>query len=180
MLGTIETRKNHKLILELWRELQADLGASAPRLLVIGEYGWKGEDVIALLERSTPHGIVKVYGRLSDAAIAGLLKGARSLLLPSFAEDYGLPLAEALTLGTPVLCSDIPAFREVGGDIPDYLDPADPLAWRGDVLDDAEARSAQREAQLRRLSFWSRPTCDRHFAVVANALRDLRKEKGGP
>lgn len=95
------SRKNHKLILELWRELQADLGASAPRLLVIGEYGWKGEDVIALLERSTPHGIVKVYGRLSDAAIAGLLKGARSLLLPSFAEDYGLPLAEALTLGTP-------------------------------------------------------------------------------
>lgn len=180
MLGTIEPRKNHKLILELWRELQADLGASTPRLLVIGEYGWKSEDVIDLLERSTPHGIVKVYGRLSDAAIAGLLKGARALLLPSFAEGYGLPLAEALTLGTPVLCSDIPTFREVGGDIPDYLDPTDPLAWRGAVLDYAQARSAQHEAQLRRLSSWSRPTWECHFAVVENALCNLSKEKGGP
>lgn len=111
MLGTIAPRKNHKLILELWRELQADPGASTPRLLVIGEYGWKSEDVIDLMERSTPHGIVKVYGRLSDAVIAGPLKGARSLLLHSFAEGQGLPPAGALALGTPRFAATFPRFE---------------------------------------------------------------------
>ena len=53
MLGTIEPRKNHKLILELWLELHGDLGPSTPHLLVIGERGWKSGDVIDLLERST-------------------------------------------------------------------------------------------------------------------------------
>lgn len=100
--------------------------------------------MIDRLERSTPHGFVQECGRLSDAATAGLLKGARALLLPSFAEDYGLPLAKALTQGAPVLCSDIPVFREVGGDIPDCLDPTDGLAWRDAVLSYAHGQSGPR------------------------------------
>lgn len=173
MLGTIEPRKNHKLILELWLELHGELRASTPHLLVIGERGWRSPDVIDLLERSTPHGFVQECGRLSDAAIAGLLKGARALLLPSFAEGYGLPLAEALTQGAPVLCSDIPVFREVGGDIPDFLDPTDGPAWRDAVLDYAQAQSAKRESQVRRLASWSRPTWEQHFAIVDTALSKL-------
>ncbi len=94
-------------------------------------------------------------------------------MLPSLAEGYGLPLAEALTQGTPVLCSDIPVFHEVGGDIPDYLVPTDGAAWRAAVLDYVQPRSAKREAQLRRLASWSQPTWKQHFAVVDAALRTL-------
>jgi len=174
MLGTIEPRKNHKLILELWLELRRELGESTPPLLVVGERGWKNRDVIEILERCAPlHGIVEECGRLPDAAVAGLLKGACALLLPSFAEGYGLPLAEALTYGTPVLCSDIQVFREVGGDIPEFLDPADGRAWRAAVHDYAQPHSLRRQAQLRRLASWSRPTWEQHFAVVAPALRKL-------
>lgn len=173
MLGTIEPRKNHRLILELWLDLHEELGASTPRLLVVGERGWKSREVIDLLESNTSHGFVTECGRLSDAAVAGLLKGARALLLPSFAEGYGLPLAEALTQGTPVLCSDIPVFREVGGDIPSYIDPTDGRAWRAAVLDYVQARSTQRDAQLRRLASWSRPTWAQHFAVVEGALHEI-------
>jgi glycosyltransferase involved in cell wall biosynthesis len=173
MLGTIEPRKNHRLILELWLDLHEELGASTPRLLVVGERGWKSQEVIAVLERGIRRGFVTECGRLSDAAVAGLLKGARALLLPSFAEGYGLPLAEALTQGTPVLCSDISVFREVGGDIPSYIDPTDRRAWRAAVLDYAQARSTQREAQLRRLASWSRPTWAQHFAVVEGALHEI-------
>jgi glycosyltransferase involved in cell wall biosynthesis len=44
---------------------------------------------------------------------------------PSLAEGYGLPVAEALALGVPVLCSDLPELREIGLDAPEYLDPLD-------------------------------------------------------
>ena len=73
--------------------------------------------MIDLPERGTPHDHVTECGRLSAPAVAGLLKSARALPLPAFPEGYGLPLAEALTQGTPVLCRDTPVFREVGGDI---------------------------------------------------------------
>ena len=104
-----------------------------------------------------------------------MLKGARALLLPSFAEGYGLPLAEALTQGTPVLCSDIPVFREIGGGVPDYLDPADGAAWRAAVLDYAEPQSPSRQAQLQRLGGWSQPTWERHFTLVDTALRAVQQ-----
>lgn len=176
MLGTIQPRKNHKLILSLWRDLFAELGGATPRLLIVGERGWKNQDVIEMLARSAPpHGTVEECGRLSDAAVTGLLKGARALLLPSFAEGYGLPLAEALTQGAPVLCSDIPVFREVGGSIPDYLDPMDGSSWRAAVLDYAQPQSSSRTAQLRRLDGWSQPTWEKHFALVDAALQVLEQ-----
>ena len=100
-------------------------------------------------------------------------KGARALLLPSFAEGYGLPLAEALAQGSPVLCSDIPVFHEIGGGVPDYLDPTDGPAWRAAVLDYAQPQSPGRQAQVQRLGGWSQPTWAQHFARVDAALRAL-------
>ena len=174
MLGTIEPRKNHRLILDLWLEMHHQLGSSTPRLLVIGERGWKIDDIVQTLEESArQQGHVRECGRMPDAAVAGILKGARALLLPSLAEGYGLPLAEALACGTPVLCSDIPVFREIGGAVPDFLDPADGPVWRDAVLDYAQPGSVRRDAQLRRLGSWSRPTWQHHFAVVDAALREL-------
>lgn len=84
-----------------------------------------------------------------------------------------MPLAEALTQGAPVLRSDIPVFRKVGSDIPDYLDPTGGLAWRDAVLDYSHAESAKRESQVQRLAFWSRPTWEQHFAIVDAALSNL-------
>ena len=174
MLGTIEPRKNHQLILDLWLEMHRQLGPSTPRLLVIGERGWKIDDIVHTLEESTrQQGHVRECGRMPDAAVAGILQGACALLLPSLAEGYGLPLAEALARGTPVLCSDIPVFREIGGMVPEFLDPADVRVWRDAVLDYAQPGSVRREAQLRRLGSWSRPTWQHHFAVVDAALREL-------
>jgi glycosyltransferase involved in cell wall biosynthesis len=128
-LGTIEPRKNHLLLLHIWRDLAQRMGMETPKLLIIGRRGWKNENIIDMLERCPAlAGVVREYADLPDDAVAGLLQGARALLFPSFAEGYGLPLAEALALGVPAICSDLPALREVGGDAPDYLSPLDGLA----------------------------------------------------
>ncbi len=166
-LGTIEPRKNHMLLLHLWRDFAARLGDRAPRLLLLGRRGWENENILDLLERCAAlRGLVRECGTPGDAEVASLLAGSRALLFPSFAEGYGLPLAEALALGVPALCSDLPALREVGGAVPDYLDPLDGAAWRRAVLDYAAPDSAARAAQLSRLEGWRAPGWDAHFDAV--------------
>ncbi len=129
-LGTIEGRKNHLLLLTVWRRLVEQQGSQAPHLVLIGKRGWKNEQVLDFLGRCPSlQGVVTEHNALPDQEVVLLLKGARALLLPSFGEGYGLPLSEALSLGVPAICSDIPVFREVGGDLPLYLDPLDGLGW---------------------------------------------------
>jgi len=129
-LGTIEPRKNHLLLLNIWRRLVEKHGANAPRLVLIGRRGWENENVIDMIERCPAlRDTVEEYDALPDARVSQLILGARALLFPSFAEGFGLPLAEALALGVNVVCSDIPVFREVGGAAPEYLDPLDGLGW---------------------------------------------------
>ena len=86
-----------------------------------------------------------------------------SSLCPSFAEGFGLPVAEALALGVPVLCSDLPALREVGREAPEYLDPEDLTGWEDAILDYARKGSLRRQAQLTRLAAWRAPSWEEHF-----------------
>lgn len=130
MTGTIEARKNHLLVLHAWRAL-AEAGGPVPRLVLVGPRGWENEQVVDLLERCAalaPH-VAEVSG-LSTPGLARLIRGARAALVPSFAEGYGLPLAEALAAGTPVVASDIPVFREVSQGCATLLDPTDGPGWR--------------------------------------------------
>ena len=174
VLGTIEPRKNHLLLLHLWRQMAAALGPAAPRLVVIGRRGWENENIIDMLERCVAiDGIVRETGPLPDREVASLLCGARALLFPSFAEGFGLPLAEALALGVPVIASDLPALREVGGAVPDYLDPLDGAAWRNAVADYARPDSPARRAQLARLAGWTPPSWSDHFAILDRVLGKL-------
>ena len=127
VLGTIEPRKNHALLLDLWEEL----GPAAPWLLICGSRGWRNAATFARLDRHPPR--VREVPGLSDSAVAALLDGARALLFPSLAEGFGLPLVEAMARGTPVICSDLAVFREVAGPTATYLDPRDHAAWRAAV-----------------------------------------------
>ena len=167
-LGTIEPRKNHLLLLHIWRDMATRFGAAAvPRLLVIGRRGWENEQVVDLLERCPALvGCVEEHPGVSDRALQALLAGARALLLPSFAEGFGMPVPEALGLGVPVLCSDLPALREAGGDMATYLDPLDGPAWREAILtlaDEPEDAYARRRA---RLLDWRGPSWEEHLRIV--------------
>ena len=65
---------------------------------------------------------------MSDAELAVLLRAASVLIMPSRAEGFGLPVAEAMAVGTPVICSDIPALAEVAGGAAVLVPPGDPAA----------------------------------------------------
>jgi glycosyltransferase involved in cell wall biosynthesis len=169
-LGTIEPRKNHLLLLNIWRRL-AEQGGVVPRLLLAGRRGWENENALDMIDRcGALAGLVEQRHGLSDEAVRSALRGARALLFPSFAEGYGLPLAEALALGVPVLCSDLPVLREVGGDVPDYLDPLDGMGWMTAVRDYASRHAPRRDAQLARLAAWRPPSWDRHVRQALDLI----------
>ena len=174
MLGTIEGRKNHLLLLQIWERLVRAHGTDAPRLLVIGQRGWECDEVFDLMDRSEVlRGTVSEISHCSDAELNSHLASARALLFPSLAEGYGLPLVEALNAGTPVIASNLTVFREIGQGIPDFLDPLDGPAWEEAILSYARDESVQREAQIGRLAGYRAPTWDAHFERVDAWLAKL-------
>jgi glycosyltransferase involved in cell wall biosynthesis len=166
-VSTIEPRKNHAVLVAVWRELREALGDATPKLMLIGRHGFQSRDILAPLRQSPwMLGVVDEQTQLSDAEVARRVGGACAALFCSFAEGFGLPVAEALSFGVPVLCSDLPELREVGGDVPEYLDPHDPGQWARMIADYARPGSAVRQAQLERLKHWSAPSWEAHFRLA--------------
>jgi glycosyltransferase involved in cell wall biosynthesis len=180
-VGTIEPRKNHLLLLNLWRRLveRAGDGVVIPKLVLIGRRGWENENVLDMLDRCPAlRGHVIEAARMPDGDVEDLITGARALLLPSFAEGYGMPIAEALNLRVPVLCSDLPAHREVGGTAPEYLDPLDGSAWLAAIDDYASANSVRRRLQQQRVRRWRACSWEEHLEIVIAMCDELAAQPG--
>ncbi len=123
-VGTLEPRKGYSVALNafeaLWRE-----GVDV-RYVIVGRPGW---NTLALQRRIHRH--AELGKRLfwlhdaPDADLHYLYPQARALVFASFAEGFGLPLVEAAHFGARLVASDIPVFREVGGDAAAYFDMLD-------------------------------------------------------
>ncbi|MGD9810294.1 MAG: glycosyltransferase family 4 protein [Sphingobium sp.] len=167
MLGTIEGRKNHLLILNIWKRLIEAQGRAAPQLVIVGRRGWESEQVVDMLDRcEVLHGHVIELPMCSDSRLADYMRHARALLFPSFVEGYGLPLVEALASGTPVIASDLGVFREMASDIPLYISPIDGIGWQNAVIDYAAPDSLSRADQLARMRRYRAPRWSDHFDAV--------------
>ena len=158
MLGTIEPRKNHGLLLDVWE----DMGDEAPRLIILGRRGWRNEDVFARLDA----GIASVTerGDASDAEVRALLAGAAGMVFPSFAEGFGLPPVEAAALGVPVIASDLPVLREVLGPCAVYLNANDRYQWKKTI----QAIAADPEAARQAVPEFDPPSWETHFKAALN------------
>jgi glycosyltransferase involved in cell wall biosynthesis len=84
-----------------------------------------------------------------------------------------MPLVEALALGVPVIASDLAVFREIAGDIPEYIDPLDGVRWAEQVMAYAQPDSRERAAQLQRIEHFKTPTWGEHFVKVDGLLARL-------
>jgi glycosyltransferase involved in cell wall biosynthesis len=127
--GAIEPKKNIGRLIEAY----LSTGISAP-LVLTGGRGWQAQEELRLLvpddEADTAHGRrmaerIRRLEHLSRPLLAKLIRGARGVLFPSIREGFGLPVLEAMQLGTPVLTSNQGALAEVAGDAGLLVDPYD-------------------------------------------------------
>ncbi|WP_426762911.1 glycosyltransferase family 4 protein [Pseudarthrobacter sp. 1G09] len=133
----------------------------------------------AELELLVPAGASVIFHNgVTDAEYDVFLRTATALVSLSRAEGYGLPLVEAMALGTPVIASDIPIFREVGGDAATYVDPASPSQFSEAVArlqDDEHWQEISRLSVIRANEFtWdesARQLMDTAREIVAKRRR---------
>jgi glycosyltransferase involved in cell wall biosynthesis len=172
--STIEPRKNHLMLLQVWRELVRRDGESAPKLIVVGQRGWENENVIDLLERcQTIRNHVFEASGLSTPGLKQLLDGARALLMPSFAEGYGLPVVEALAANVPVIASDIPVFHEIGGGRITAISPINGEKWLDAIRSFAAVSRTDRSSELIPGNGHGQPKWETYFPAIEAFLETL-------
>jgi len=143
--GTIEPRKNQKLLLEVYARFRARGGAALP-LVFVGGPGWLMDDFCSALQASPWASDLHWLGYVSDAELAWLYGHCLVNLYPSFYEGFGLPVLEGMGLGAPLLCSDRTSLPEIVGDAGVLLPPDDPEAWVM-ALEQLVQQPAQRQSR---------------------------------
>lgn len=169
--GSIEPKKN------LGRVLQSYLASNLDMpLVVVAAQSWKSEEELRLIgfdrlqyviENSSIRARKAIYRfeYLPNALLMTLIKGARAVLFPSLYEGFGLPVLEAMALGTPVVTSTSSSIPEVAGEAAIMVDPYDTDALRdairtvaldGDRCADMAARGLVQAGRFSKEAYWAR------------------------
>jgi glycosyltransferase involved in cell wall biosynthesis len=131
LLCVAQHRRNKNILLALRvfeRVLNHDPNTAQPlHMLIVGIPGPETSAIERYIARARLQHRVTLLNGISEGQLQWCYRNCRLLIAPSFFEGFGLPVAEALLAGCRVLCSDIPAFREIGGDRCHYI-PLGPSA----------------------------------------------------
>jgi glycosyltransferase involved in cell wall biosynthesis len=113
-VGTLEPRKNYPRLIEAFSRIRRV--PEAPRhLVIIGRKGWMYEDIFETIDRLRLGDSVRVLENVTDADLAALYSMALASVTPSLYEGFGLPPAEAMAYGLPVIVSDGGSLPEIVG-----------------------------------------------------------------
>lgn len=157
-VGAFEPRKNLLALIEGFEQVQRLEPEFGLHLVGGGSPAYE-----ALLReriaRSTAAGRIRVHRNLDRGETIGLVRHATALALPSLAEGFGLPIIEALALGTPVVASDLPEIRSWAGDAIHYASPHKSRAWVEPLLASAGATDKRRRAGQRFASSYRWKAC---------------------
>lgn len=156
-LGTIEPRKNLDTLLEAWSGAPAVLRGQYD-LVVAGPPGWASEKTLARL-RGT--GGVRYLSYVPESDLPALTAGAAVFAYPSLYEGFGLPVAQAMAAGVPVVTSNVSALPEIAGDAALLVDPRSPAEIGAAIVRLLESETLRRQlgergaARARTLFRWS-------------------------
>jgi glycosyltransferase involved in cell wall biosynthesis len=127
-IGTLDARKNLDVVLDAYEHAAAAGRRMAP-LVLAGGLGAGAAAWLDRIRRAPLNSLVSYRGYIAESEREGLFGGARTVVLPSWDEGFGLPALEAMSAGIPVVVSNRGALPEVVGTAGVLVDPADPQAW---------------------------------------------------
>lgn len=123
-VGTLQPRKNLDRLVSAYERLP-EAEQARRQLVLVGQYGWCAEELVERLDTLRPRRRVVWVDYVGRDDLRALYAGAGAFVFPSLAEGFGLPVVEALASGLPVIASDLPVLREVGGLLPRFFPPHD-------------------------------------------------------
>ena len=174
-VSTIEPRKNLGNLLVAYRALPAALRERWPLVLVGGE-GWQSEGIHAAIDQAQSEGWLKYFGFVNQEFLPVLYAGCRLFTYPSWYEGFGLPIAEAMASGVPVLTSNCSSMPEVAGGAAMLVEPADVDSIHRGLLQALEDDSWRAAAVTRGLQRAAELNWD---ACVRNTVAAYRMVKTG-
>lgn len=171
ILGTIEIRKNHSFLLDVWEKFaKIKPYSEIPTLHIIGKRGWKNDAFFKRLDASPLYGKKIIEHKfLDDKQLQKTLNSATALLFPSSAEGFGLPAIEALAVGLPVICSDIPVFKELLADSAHILPVNSHDDWVEKIIELSEITPKFDTDLTQMPNQFKIPTWSAHFCHVLGA-----------
>ena len=155
-VGTLEPRKNLKLLFEAFMQLSGEDRKRCP-LVVMGMIGWGNGSWQSQFQSMIDSGEVIYTGYLPRHEQAVIVSGAKALIYPSLYEGFGLPLVEAMQSGVPVIAANASCLPEVVGDAGLLVSPDDSNSLKEkmcELLDDKDflvklaSKSLQRSADF--------------------------------
>jgi glycosyltransferase involved in cell wall biosynthesis len=144
-VSTLEPRKNHQILLDIWRELFREKGENCPQLLLVGMRGWGSDDLIEQMSRMAAtkgQRILWLQG-VSDDLLSHLYTMALFAVFPSFYEGWGLAATEAMSFGKVCIVSNNSALGEATYDLMPSYHPLDFPGWLYEIrnlIDDKSHR----------------------------------------
>jgi glycosyltransferase involved in cell wall biosynthesis len=137
--GTIEPRKNIPLLVTVFNHLLTSGTFADAKLTLVGGRGWGKtyDDLQRFIAENYPissDSPIIFLDFLNDNYLASLIKNARAVVYPSLYEGFGLPVAESMRLGTPVITSNVASLPEVAGDACLTIDPLNPEALESAMI----------------------------------------------
>jgi len=117
-VGTIEPRKNLLGLIEAFEQVDSEVS-----LVIAGKWGWKYNAIMDRINNSKKRRLIKLIGYIPESDKPYLMKLARVFVWPSYYEGFGLPVLEAMSVGTPVLTSQVTSLPEVAGDSALMINP---------------------------------------------------------
>jgi glycosyltransferase involved in cell wall biosynthesis len=121
-VGTIEPRKNVARVIQAWSRVAGDVQED---LVIAGREGWKVGPIRQEAELAGQSDRIHFPGYIEDDDLPAVMSGATALIYPSLYEGFGIPVAEAMSCGVPVLTSSVSSLPEVAGDAALIRDPTD-------------------------------------------------------
>lgn len=149
-VSTIQVRKNHQMLYQIWRRFAERRGDDMPHLVFVGIHGWLVDDLVEMLGRDPlVASRIVILSRTTDAELAWLYRNCLFTVYPSLYEGWGLPISESLAHGKVCIASDNSSMPEAGAGLALHLDPLDFARWYREIetlIDDPRRRAAMEAA----------------------------------
>ncbi|NWK97383.1 glycosyltransferase family 1 protein [Sphingobium lactosutens] len=144
-VSSVEPRKNHRLILDIWRDLWRERGEDCPQFVLVGMAGWGSHDLLNRIPRMPVFtgGKVNLLKNVSDNLLAHLYHNCAFTVFPSLYEGWGLAASESMASGRVCIVADNSALPEVTQQLMPAYHPLDFIGWKKEIeklIDDVPYR----------------------------------------